>query len=103
MPKGQPITSPWVFETVDNDEHPIRIQIDFDNDTRAILGGSFFRDPDCVYTKIYLGLGPDGTPNTSPMQWDVPVGSSGLDAPALASVGLDVIEDVLAVQVTAGV
>lgn len=104
MAKGDPLLSPWVWDARDNEGDVIRITVAFDNTTRAITGITAFRDAACIYTKIVIGLGADGTPNTTDKTIAVPAGTTVLTASqraALASKGLSTIEDVLALQITA--
>jgi len=74
----------------------------FNNTTRALTGESVFRDAACLYQKIYIGTGPDGTPNGTGRKLAVPAGTTSISANQLKQVGLNVIEDVLALQITAG-
>jgi hypothetical protein len=97
-----PITSPYVWETGDYLGRLIRITVTFNNTTRALTGGSVFRDAACLYQKIYIGTGPDGTPNSTNKAIPVPAGTTNVTANQLKQVGLNVIEDVLALQITAG-
>lgn len=68
-----PVVSPLVLDFGDYlysretapDDHVIRITVNFDNVTHAIIDASIFRAADCLYTKILLGTGTDGTPDTT--------------------------------------
>lgn len=105
MGVGQPVTSPWVQSFDDYVGKVIRITVTFDSATRAITGITTFKDPGCQYTKILIGLGADGSPDTTPRAVDVPDGTTVLTQQRLnqlASRGLATIEDVLGLQITAG-
>lgn len=103
MARGDPMTSPWIWEAADYQGNKIRISIAFDVNTHAIVSGStVFRDAACVYTKVYVGLGADGTPNSTTRVFTVPAGTTSISQNALNSKGLNTIEDVLALNITAG-
>lgn len=97
MDSTTPISSPWIYQATDYRGSIIRITITFDNTTRVITGGTVFRDAACVYTKIYLG-----DPATTLKVFTVAAGTTNLNVNQLNNNGLNVIEDVLATQVTAG-
>lgn len=102
--KGDPMPSPWVWDTLDNDGDRLELTIAFDEATRVITGITTYRDAGCTYTRILIGLGADGTPDTTETAWDVPAGTTVLSQGQLAQLageGLRTIEDVLATQVTA--
>lgn len=94
--------SPWVWTAADYQGNAITISVTFNNSTRAITGGSVTRDAGCVYGHVYIGVGPDGTPNTSPDVYAVPFGTTNLNKNRFTNNGLNTIEDVLALQITAG-
>lgn len=93
--------SPWVWEAVDYQGNVIRITVVFNNATRALSSATVSRDAACVYTKIYIGIGADGTPDTT-HAIPVPAGTTPITARQMAAVGLHVIGDVIAFQITAG-
>jgi hypothetical protein len=99
---GPPMSSPYVQNFQDNFGKFIRITVTFNNNTRAINGCTIVRDVGCQWRTIYIGIGPDGTPNTSPNAFTVPTGTTNVGAAALASRGLNTLEDVTALQITAG-
>jgi hypothetical protein len=96
------VTSPWIWQATDNFGKFIRITITFNNATRALTGATVFRDAGCQWGHIYIGLGADGTPNSSGKSFVVPDGSTSVTANQLAQRGLNVIEDVTSLQITAG-
>lgn len=93
--------SPWTQEFRDTDGHVIRISVLFDPITRALLGAVAYRSGKCAYTRILIGLGPDGTPDSTPDVFVVPAGVTNVAAAALRRNALRTIEDVLALQITA--
>jgi hypothetical protein len=94
---GGPVQTPWTQSFTDNFGKKIKITINFDNTTRAISGGTIVRDSGCQWTRIYIG-----TPDTTDKVFSVPVGTTNLTANQLSQRGLNVIEDVTALQITAG-
>lgn len=105
MAKGDPQLSPWVWTGGDYLDRIIRITVTFDNVTRAITGITVFRDAGCLFTKLLIGLGVDGAPDSTDRLVTVPAGTTVLSAGQrnqLASRGLNAIEDILALQITAG-
>jgi hypothetical protein len=84
----------------------INIAVSWDAGQRTITGITVHRDPACIFSVILIGLGADGSPNSTDKQVDV----SGLEGdrvlPAnrltqLASRGLSTVDNVLALQITA--
>jgi hypothetical protein len=83
MPRGQPITSPYVMTFGDyladpatdvdptQPAHAVRIQVDFDNTTHAITGATVWRSATCRWTKITLGVGTDKRPESSTFVFDL--------------------------------
>jgi hypothetical protein len=112
MAKGDVQQSPYVANFGDYmydpgtnpDAHVIRLTVNFDNTTRAITNVVVFRDAACLWTKVFIGLGPDGTPNSSPQVFDLTgfSGSRTFTATQVSHQGFNTIEDVLAKQITAG-
>lgn len=97
-----PATSPWVWQAPDNFGNIIRITVTFNEATRALTGATVFRDAGCQWNHIYLGLGADGTPDSTAAAFTVPAGTSSVTTNQLRQRGLDVIEDIQALQITAG-
>lgn len=106
MARGDPVTSPYVYDSGgDYLGRHITITFVFDNVTRALTSGTVFRDAGCVYTKIYVGLGSDGTPDSTTHIFNVGAlaGDRSFAASQMAAAGLTTIESVLALgQITAG-
>jgi hypothetical protein len=105
MAHGDPATSPWVWEAQDYLQRAIRITVTFNDTTRAITGITAFRTSGCLYTKILIGTSADGVPDDTDKIVTVPVGTTNLTQNQLnnlAARGLATIEDILALQITAG-
>lgn len=99
---GQP-DNPWVYSAVDYLGRQISITVPWNANTRALSNATVFRDPACLAQHIYLGLGPDGTPNSTPFVFLVPAGTTTVTTKQMSSLGLNTIDDVVAaMQITAG-
>lgn len=95
--------SPYVFAMVDVNQVALTIRLDYDVSTRAFTGPVVVtRGAGCIYGKVYIGLGPDGTPDTTPHQFSVPFGTTNVSVAQLAANGLNNIDDVLSLQLTGG-
>jgi hypothetical protein len=98
-----PMQSPYAPEFADYQGNIIKITIVFDNATRALLSADAYRDDACIYRKIYLGKGVDGSPDSTPHVLNVASGTRHLNTQQLINVlGFTTIEQVLDVQITAG-
>lgn len=95
-------TSPWMVSVPDYQGNAITVTVTFNNASKALTGATVVRDVGCVFTYLSFGLGPDGTPNTAPARFNVPIGTTTVTANQLKSGGLNTINDVLALQFTAG-
>jgi hypothetical protein len=94
--------NPYVWESPDYQGNKIGISVTWNAGTGALTGATAYRDDACVYKKIYFGVGGDGTPDTTGHVINVASGSHNVPAGQLGAVGLDVIGDVVAGQITAG-
>lgn len=97
-----PATSPVMYSFNDYQSNKISITFVFDNTTRAITQCTVSRDAACIYTKIYVGLGADGTVNSTPRVFTVPIGTTTVPLNQLRNNGINTIEDFFSYQVTAG-
>jgi hypothetical protein len=97
-------TSPYVIDIPDNFDLHVTLTFTFNNSTQALTGASLTRDDGCQWNKIYVGLGGDGTPDTTPRTFDVSglIGTRAVSTGQLAHIGLNTLADVLSFQVTAG-
>lgn len=103
MAHGDVQGSPWTWSSADYQGNTISISIPFNTTTRAILNGSSVtRQAGCVYGHLYIGLGVDGKPDSTLHTFAVAVGTRTVTAAQMSSVGLSTIDDVMALQVTAG-
>lgn len=96
------INDPWSWETGDYQEKIIRITINWDTSNGALMSAVTYRDPECIYAKIYIGLSEAGIVEDTPDQWNVPVGETVIRADSLMKGRLRNIRDVLYLQITAG-
>jgi hypothetical protein len=94
--------NPWVWSANDPLGNTLTISIPWNANTQALQNATVTRATGCTLGHIYIGVGADGTPNTSANAYAVPVGSSTVTANTLGKNGLNVINDVLALQITAG-
>ncbi len=99
---GPPPVSPFVYSARDFAGHTITVTIDYDNNTRVILGGLVERDTDCLYVKVYIGTGGDGRPDSTTHKFNAQSGSHAINAAVLAAIGITTIEDILNSQITVG-
>lgn len=97
------VSNPWVYEARDYQDKIIRISINWDSSDGDLMSAVTYRDPECVYNKIFIGL-PDGggNPNDTPDQWDVPEGEALIRHNVLRKARLRNINDVIHTQITAG-
>lgn len=101
MAHGDPIPSPWVSEFLDYAGRALRITVNFNDTTGALLTTVIHRDPGCLYTKIVLD---DPTDNQKAKRLAAPNDSQGdrtYTANQMASQGLNTISDARGVQITA--
>lgn len=96
------MTSPYLFYSAgDFQGKIISITLNFDNTTRAMINATVFRDPDCVFRKLLIGTGADGSPDSSTRVVNVPAGTTVVPASTLALINLNTPEDFLQFQITA--
>lgn len=100
MTKGV-LTSPWVYDSGDYQNNHIKMTFNFDG-TLAITSARIDRDPGCAYTRILIGLGGDGKPDSSTRNFSVgqSVGRN-VTAAELATMGINLITDLFGFQITA--
>lgn len=99
---GGGLLSPYTYNGLDNYGKSIYIEVPFDTVTGELQNGFVRRDPDCQWNKIYVGLGADGSVETTEKVFVVPEGTHTLRAATLASRGLSTIAELYALQITAG-
>lgn len=101
MAKGDPLLSPWLWAAGDYMGRQIAITIPFNDANRAIQSATIHRDDGCMYTKIVLDVPSD---QVKAKRLAAPVDGAGdrtYTKNQINGQGLTVIEDVLAVQITA--
>lgn len=69
---GPPVlNNPYVTEWRDYADKVLRISVAWNQTTRKVESVTLHRDPECLYTRVLVGLGPDGTPDTSTKTFEV--------------------------------
>lgn len=94
--------APFVWRFPDYQDKAITVSVTFNDNTKVLSGAEIIREPGCVYQTILWGLGEDGRPDNTTMKFIIPEGTTNLNRQALSRVGLASIDNVLAVQITAG-
>ncbi len=103
MPHGGAEPNPWGYLAADFAGNKIQIQIPWNTGTRALLnGGTVTRDTACRYHNIYIGTGANGTVEATPHKFTAPAGTTAVPVTALNSQGLNTVDDLNALQITAG-
>lgn len=97
-----PITSPYLaYSATDYAGKVISFTVTFDT-SNNLTGATVFRDPACLYTHVYIGLGTDGTPNSTSKKFTVPSGTTQVTKAQINAVGVVTVNDALGTQITAG-
>jgi hypothetical protein len=101
--RGDVLQSPWSSRFADYQDKAITITVTFNNATRSITGGSITRDAGCAYTKVLIGLGGDGRPDSTDKVFNVAglEGTQSANKAAFTARGFDTIEQIQALQITA--
>jgi hypothetical protein len=101
--RGDQLQSPWVSRFADYQDKAITITVTFNNSTRSITGGSITRDAGCMFTKVLIGLGGDGRPDSTDKAFNVGAleGTQSVGKAPFTARGLNTIEDIQALQITA--
>lgn len=101
MAKGDPVQTPYVYDSGgDNQNRHLTATFNFNNATRALSGAVVHRDPGCRFIAVLIG-NPNGSPTRVPANGSIPEGDTAITAGQLSANGFHVIEDVLALQITA--
>lgn len=94
--------SPYVWEARDFAGKIIRMTVSYNDTTGAITGAGTFRDVDCLFKKILVGLGSDGRPDSTGHAFTAPPGDHAIPVQQLTAQGFSTIEQFQAQQITAG-
>jgi hypothetical protein len=101
MARGDTMVSPWTWEAADYVGLAIRITVNFNNSTRSLQSTVVHRDTGCQYKKIVLDVPSDGAKSKRLVAPIDGAGDRTYTANQMKAQGLNTIEDVLAVQITA--
>ena len=101
MARGDPLNSPYVWAAGDYIGRQITITVSFNNATRAIQSAIIHRDDGCMYHTIVFDVPSDGVKSKRLVAPVDGAGDRTYSKAAINAQGLTVIEDVLAVQITA--
>lgn len=105
MAHGGPVTSPYLaLDAQDVAGNHLTMTFTFNEVDRSLISATIHRDPDCLWHRVLIGLGPDGTPDNSSHMFNVQglSGNRDFNSAQLRATGFVTIEDVLALQITAG-
>jgi hypothetical protein len=89
--------SPYIFQVLDFQGRRISLTVPYNNTTKAINGSfTVHRDVNCIYTRVIVDVGPDGTPDTSTKVLDMSgfVGDKVFTVNQVTAVGLLTLADV---------
>jgi|SRR6187455_3197259 len=99
--KGELDPSPWYTRFADYRDRGISISFAFDDTTRALMDATVVREDECLFDRILIGVGEDGTPNSTPNVFVCGFGATVITAFTLAQHSLNTIFDVMT-SLTAG-
>lgn len=100
MARGDTPVSPWVWDSRDYVGLRIVITVDWDNTTRALIDAIVHRDSGCQYTKIVFDVPSDAKSKRLAAPADGQADKT-YTANQMRAQGLNTIDDILAVQITA--
>jgi len=98
-----PLANPYVWRVWDDAGRQLQVSFTWVPVTRLLLGIATVRDDGMAWNRVLIGLGSDGSPDTTPWKLDVPVGNTDLTSVLtglLVGLGLTTIDNVLATQIT---
>lgn len=100
---GAPV-SPWTWTAADHQDRALTLTATFTPAAPyTLITVTLTRPAGCLYRWLYLGTGPDGTPDTAAVRFYVPPGGPVIAAAGvLAGFGLITLSDLQAAQITAG-
>lgn len=99
-----PTPNPYVYSTLDFGGRTATMSVGWLNGVGTILSITTSREEACTYRTFIIGVGPDGTPDTSNAKIPIPAGSnlvSALLLGVLQGLGIGTINDLLAQQICA--
>ena len=92
-----PAVSPFIWSATDYLERAITVTFPFDNTTHALADATVVRDAGCLWGTLMIG-----DPNGAVKTFAVPFGTSTVRSQQLKNNGLNTIDDIFALQITAG-
>lgn len=95
-------TSPRVWEFKDYQDKKVTVSVFYNLQNLSLNEIIVDRDPECLYNKLYWGLGTDGIPDSTNKQVTVPSGTTTISKQILSAIGLRSLNDILEVQFTVG-
>lgn len=93
---------PYSWASEDYAGRVISIVIDYNQTTGDLTGATTTRASGCLFSRILIGVGEDGSPENAPHKIQCPEGTRNVSAGQLHAVGLDTYQDVISNQITAG-
>lgn len=95
--------SPYVYSAVDINGAALTIRMDYSVATRMFTGPVVItRDAACLYSHLYIGVGDDGSPDSTTKAFTVPAGTTNVTVAQLLRNGIGTIDDARGYQITAG-
>lgn len=94
---GGPLISPWVIDSgTDSNGLHCSITISFDPATLLLTGVVLHRDAGCAYTRALIGVGEDGSPESTTHVFGIGnlEGNRNITVAGLLAVGLASLADV---------
>jgi len=101
MTRGDTPVSPWVWDSEDYVGLVIRITVNWNNSTRALQSAVVHRDDGCQYHTIVFDVPSDAVKSKRLAAPADGAGDKTYTANQMKAQGLNTIDDVLAVQITA--
>ena len=94
--------NPWVWSANDPQGLAVSISIPWNTSNRSLGSATVTRATGCTLGRLYIGLGTVATPDSARNAYAVTVGRGTVSAHTLAKNGLSTIDNVMALQITAG-
>ena len=92
-----PLVSPYIWAASDYLGRQITVTFPFDNTTHALADATVTRDVGCLWGTLMIG-----DPNGAVKTFAIAFGTSTVRSQQLKNNGLNTIDDIFALQITAG-